>query len=505
MNRQGRVFLVGAGPGHPGLITRRGMELLRRADLVLYDHLANEALLTEIRSEAATIYAGKEGSHHFLEQREINQLMIREARRGKQVVRLKGGDPFVFGRGGEEALALAKAGIPFEVIPGVTSPIAAPAYAGIPVTHRDYTSTVAFVTGHEALTPDPSHPSPLPWEALAQIGTVVFLMGTKNLEKIAARLIRAGKSPDTPVAVIEQGTLPQQRVVEGRLDKIAWLARRAGLKPPAVTVVGKAVALRKELNWLAMRSLYGKKILVTRSRDQASSLSDRLVEEGATVLELPTIEIRPPTSWKRLDRAIRRIETYDWVIFASVNAVRVFFERLEKKGRDLRDLKGIRIAAVGPSTAKEIGRRGLRVDSLAQEYRAEGLVRVLAKDIRRKKILIPRAKGGREILVSELKRLGATVDSVEAYRTVQPKRGRSELGKMIRAGVDLITFASSSAVENFVKMAGPSLRAKIRGIPAACIGPVTTQTARKFRLQVKIQPKQYTIPALVEAIASGLR
>ncbi len=508
MRRSGTVFLVGGGPGDPGLITRKGMEALQRADVVCYDHLANPKLLDLVRPGCRRLFVGKQGGLHFKEQHEIELSLIREARRGRVVVRLKGGDPFVFGRGGEEAEALRKAGVPFEIIPGVTSAIAAPAYAGIPVTHRDLTSTVAFVTGHEK-SPQPPFvkggqggiSGQIPWEALSQIGTVVFLMGVKNLPIIVKNLIASGRDSKTPVALIEWGTLPRQKVVTGTLRTIVRLASR--IKPPAVTVVGDVVSLRDKLSWFERKPLFGKKILVTRSRGQASDLSRLLEEQGAEAIEIPTIELRPPTSFARMDAAIRRLASYDWIIFTSVNGVSSFFDRLWKKGSDLRDLAGVKVVAIGPATARAVEERGVRLNSVAQEFRAEGLVRLL-RGVRGQRVLIPRAREARDVLIKELRRKGARVDVVEAYRTVIPRFGQRELRKALENGLDLITFASSSTVENFWRMVPPRLRRGVRKIPVASIGPITTRTARKLGFKVKIQPKSYTIPSLVAAILSAI-
>ena len=341
------------------------------------------------------------------------------------------------------------------------------------------------------------------WDALSQLGTVVFLMGVKNLTSIVKNLIAAGRDPKTPVAVIEWGTLPRQRVVTGTLRTIEREAQRAAIRPPAVTVVGEVAALRKKLSWFDKKPLFGKRILVTRSREQASELSCRLEDQGAEAIEVPTIELRPPSSWKGMDAAIRQLAFYDWVIFTSVNGVSSFFDHLWERGGDLRDLKGVKIAAIGPATAKSVEGRGVRVNSVAQEFRAEGLVRLL-RDVRDKRILIPRAREARDVLINELRRKGARVDVVEAYRTVIPRSGQAELRQALKKGLDLITFASSSTVENFMKMVPPGLRRHVRKIPVASIGPITTRTAKRLGFRVKIQPRRYTIPALVEVVVKWI-
>jgi uroporphyrinogen III methyltransferase/synthase len=487
MKKQGTVYLVGAGPGDPGLISLKAVECLKQADLIAYDYLANKSFLLYAPDAAQKIYVGKKGASHAHEQHEIQNLLIAAARCGKTVVRLKGGDPFIFGRGGEEAEALAKAKIPFEIIPGITSAIAVPAYAGIPLTHRDFTPSVTFVTGHEKdekgkLSPD--------WRSLAKAGTLVFLMSWANLEEISRRLISAGLSPETPAAVIQWGTTSRQKTAIGTVRTIVREVKKNDIRPPTIVVIGKVVALRKKIAWFEKKPLLGKTILVTRSREQASELSRKLEAEGAEVIEIPTIEIHPPSSWKGLDRAIQNLSRYDWMIFTSGNGVRFFFERLKRK--DLRALKGIKIAAVGPATAEMLQKQGIRPDRIAPEYKAEGLLKSLAKEkLKGKSVLIPRAKEGREILISGLKKLGAKVDLVEAYRSAKPK-GKIVLEKKI----DLLTFASSSTAENFSKMASK----EVLKIPAAAIGPITAKTARKLRFKVVVQPKSYTIEALVKEI-----
>jgi uroporphyrinogen III methyltransferase/synthase len=495
MQKLGIVYLVGAGPGDPGLITVKGVECLRKADIVVYDYLANPRFLENAPAKAKRVYVGKKGASHSKEQEEINALMIAEARRGKTVVRLKGGDPFVFGRGGEEALALAGAGIPFEVVPGVTSAIAVPAYAGIPVTHRDFNSVVALVTGHEKDSEGENAPD---WKSLAGIPTLVFLMGWANLSNIVKNLIGAGRDPETPAAVIEWGTVPRQKTAVGDLKTIAEEVRKKGIKPPTVIVVGRAVSLSKDLNWFEAKPLFGRRIVVTRSRGQASELTRLLEEKGAEVIELPTIEIRPPSRWTSLDRAIRNLPKYDWLAFTSANGVQYFFERLFRLKKDLRHLHGVKIAAIGPATARPIEVLGIHVDLVADEFRGEALARkMIKKGVRGKTILLAQAKQAREVLRDELKKAGARVEVVEAYRSVIPPVGTALRWPL--QNVDLITFASSLTVENFVKMVGATK------FPVACIGPVTAETAREHGLNVAVQPRKYTMPALVEAIVDYFR
>ena len=501
--KKGKVFLVGSGPGDPGLLTLRAKECIEKADVVIYDYLANVVFLDYAKKEAQRIYVGKEGGRHTLGQNEINRLIVEKAVEGLRVVRLKGGDPFIFGRGGEEAQELVKAGIPFEVVPGVTSAIAVPAYAGIPLTHRDFTATVAFVTGHEDPTKETSN---VAWDKIATgIGTLVFLMGVGNLSKIAASLMANGRSPDTPVAVIRAGTVPEQRTVTGSLGNIADIAQREKIKPPAIIVVGDVVSLREDLNWFEQKPLFGKRIVVTRAREQASDFVARLLELGAECVEFPTIEAVPPPSWKELDRTLGNLESYQWLVFTSVNGVKYFFDRLENSGKDARDLKGIRIAAIGPKTAEAIRGKGVKPDLVPEEYRAEAVVEAFRrKGVRGLRILLPRAVDAREVLPQELQKMGAAVEVVEAYRTVKPKEAKDEIGAMLEKGdIHLVTFTSSSTVNNFMEMfegESEKLLKWMEKVAVACIGPVTAKTAEERGLSVQITPSDYTIEALAEAI-----
>jgi uroporphyrinogen III methyltransferase/synthase len=502
----GKVYLIGAGPGDPGLITLKGLECLKKSDVVVYDHLANEELLAEVPAESERIYVGKKGGEHTLSQGTINALLIEKAQAGKVVSRLKGGDPFIFGRGGEEAEALFEAGIPFEVVPGVSSAVAAPAYAGIPLTHRDYTSTVALITGHE----DPHREtSRIFWDKISTgAGTLVFLMGVGNLSAIASSLIRHGRSPQTPVAVIRWGTLPTQETLTGTLADIAALAQAHQLKPPAIIVVGEVVALREKLNWFERLPLFGKQIVVTRAAEQAGELSQRLRALGAHPIEFPTIEVIPPAEWRALDHCLQRLGEYDWIVFTSRNAVRFFVERLVGLGFDLRHLKGPRICAIGPRTAEGLEALMIRVDYVPREYRAEAIVEGLTKEnLQGKRILIPRSLMARDLLPDALKKAGAIVDVVEAYRTVIPQKNPEELRDRLRAGtIDAITFTSSSTVENFVECIGSrEIQALLRGIVVASIGPITAETARGLGIETTVMPQEYTIAALVEALVEHFR
>lgn len=495
----GIVYLVGVGPGDPGLITLKAIEKIKAADVLVYDHLANKKFLEYAKEVAEVIYVGKRGGCHTMPQREINNILLRKAREGKAVARVKGGDPFIFGRGGEEAEALVGAGIPFEVIPGVTAGVAAPAYAGIPITHRDFTTTATFITGHEDPTKAESN---LYWDRIATgVGTIVFFMGMARLEQNMKKLMENGRDPNTPVALIRWGTTPEQETLVGTVADISEKARAANFKPPAVTVVGGVVSLREKLRWYDARPLFGKRIVVTRAREQASDFVEILERQGASVVEFPTIEIVPPASWDAIDGALERLDTYDWALFTSVNGVKYFIERLKAKGRDVRDLKGIKLCAIGPKTASEIEALGLRLDFVPKEFRAEGIIEGLG-DVKGMRILLPRAEVAREILPEELTRMGATVDVVTAYRTVRPEGKTAEIKDLFRHGkIDIITFTSSSTVTNFLQMFEESEGADLlKGVEVASIGPITAETAKKNGIETAIMPNDYTIPALAEAI-----
>lgn len=497
----GKVYLVGAGPGDPGLLTIKGLECMRRADVVVYDRLVHPAILCHARPGAELIYVGKESSRHTMKQDEINQLLVDKAREGKTVVRLKGGDPFVFGRGGEEAEALVEAGIEWEEVPGITSAIAAPAYAGIPVTHRGIVSSLGIVTGHERS--DQSDESDrLRWDALAGLNTIVFLMGVENLPKITSELLENGRDPSTPVALVRWGTRAEQETLVGTLADIAEKVREAGFKAPAVTVVGDVVNLREKLRWFDNHPLFGKRVLVTRSRDQASELSALLQEQGAEPVEFPVIRISPPESFDELDSALDRIETYDWILFTSANAVRAVIDRLHDLGSDVRWLKGPKVGAIGPATAESIGCLGVRVDFTPSEFVAESVVEEFPEDPAGKRVLIPRAKEAREVLPQKLREKGAQVDVVTSYQTEIEESCAPPVREMLQRGeIDIITFTSSSTVKNFIQLVG---RESVpEGVTVACIGPITAQTAEEHGLKPDIVAEEYTIEGLVRALVTG--
>ncbi|HEY4485740.1 MAG TPA: uroporphyrinogen-III C-methyltransferase, partial [Nitrospiria bacterium] len=489
------------GPGDPGLLTLKGKSCIEQADTIVYDYLANEEFLKYARPGAEHISVGKKKGEARVVQEEINRLLIDKARQGRIVVRLKGGDPLIFGRGGEEAAAAATAGIPFEIVPGVTAAVGVAAYAGIPLTYRNVSSSVTFVTGHE----DPGKEGAgVPWEKLAGLGTLVLFMGLATLPEIVGQLTRHGRAPGTPVAVIRWGTRPDQRTVVGTLENIVERVRAEALTPPVLIVVGEVVRLREKLNWFEGRPLFGRRILVTRARDQAAEFTDLLKLYGADPVEFPTIEIAPPESWDPLDAAIGRIESYDWLVFTSVNGVLFFLERLKALGKDIRALKGIKLCAIGPRTAQEIERMGVRVDIIPDEYVAEGVIDQMGRqDIKGRRILIPRAAVARDVLPEALLRMGAQVDVPSAYRTVRPTRDLEWVKNLLHTGkISAITFTSSSTVRNFVEMFGQDeTRRLLKDTAVACIGPITARTVEEFGLAVGILPKDSTIPSLARAIA----
>ena len=498
----GKVYLVGAGPGDPGLLTLKGKAILERADCIVYDFLANAALLRFTRPDAERIGVGKHGTPNRLSQDEINALLVRKAHEGLMVARLKGGDPFVFGRGGEEAEELVKAGIPFDVVPGVSAGHAVPAYAGIPITHREFASSVAFVTAHE----DPAKEISLDWSRIAATtGTLVLFMGVTRIRETMQELIRHGRDAATPAAVIRWGTLPAQQVACGTLADLA--ARAEGFRPPAVIVVGDVVRLRDQLNWFERLPLFGKRIAITRACDQAGALREMLEALGAEVVEIPTIEIRDPASWEPLDNAIKQLNEFQYLLVTSANGVRSFLARLKACGRDVRDLKGFTIGAIGPATAAEFAKTGVRVDFVPKEYRAEGLLESLREhELSGKRFLVPRAKVARDLVPRALAGRGARVEVVEAYETVTPDLAPGEVERLLTSPPDVITFTSSSTASNFAKLLpGQSLAEVLRGTAVASIGPITSETVRKLGLEVTIEARESTIPGLVEAIQAYYR
>ncbi|MFQ5646097.1 MAG: uroporphyrinogen-III C-methyltransferase [bacterium] len=498
--KPGKVYLVGAGPGDLSLITYKAVEAIRGADVIIYDYLANKKLLEMAQTGAEKIYVGKKGASHTLPQGGINQLLVEKALTGKTIARLKGGDPFIFGRGGEEIEELIKHDIPFEVVPGITSAIAVPAYAGIPLTHRDFTSTVAFVTGHE--NPDKGY-SAIAWDKISTgVGTLVFLMGVKNIPNICRRLIENGRPETTPAAVIRWGTTNKQQAVTGTLANIEQRCKEENIKPPSIFVVGEVVTLREKMNWFEKRPLFGKRVVVTRARAQASGMVKRLTGLGAEVIEFPTIRIEPPEdNYVALDQAITELDKYDWLIFTSVNGVKAFFKRLKTALGDIRRLGGIKISAIGSQTAQQLEDFQIIPDFVPAEYRAEGIIKGLTRlGISGKKVLIPRAREAREILPEELRKAGADVLVAPAYKTV-PDFDPAAKELILSGGADVVTFASSSTVTNFAGLFTENELNRIKeNTKIASIGPITSETARKLGLEPHIMPSTYTIDALVAEI-----
>ncbi len=493
----GRVFLVGAGPGDPGLMTRRSLELIASADAILYDRLIPPGALAGARDGADLRYVGKRPGAASMPQEEISALLVELALGGASVVRLKGGDPFVFGRGGEEALALAEAGVPYEVVPGVTAGVAAPAYSGIPVTHRDESSAVALVTAHEDPTKDGSA---IDWPALAAFpGTLVLYMGVSRLESIAERLVASGRDPDEHVAVIERGTLPGQRTVTGSLVDIAERAGAAGVRPPAVTVVGPVAALASRLGWAERRPLHGRTVVVTRARAQASGLAARLRDLGAGVVEAPAIRIVPRPFAGELAAAIDRIEDYALVCLTSPNGAELLARALGESGRDARALAGASVAAIGPATAEALRSAGIRADVVPERSVAEALVESLADvEVDGRRALVARASEARDVLPDALAARGAQVDVVPLYDTVAEELSADDLGAV--EGADYVTFTSSSTVRFFLAAladAGASLGDAARVVS---IGPVTSATAREVGLTVHAEAERHDLDGLVDAL-----
>lgn len=499
----GIVYLVGAGPGDPGLLTIKGRACLRAADVVVYDRLASPELLDEAGPEAELVYCGKSPDHHAMGQEQINQLLVQRALAGKCVCRLKGGDPFVFGRGGEEALALAQHGIAFEIVPGVSSALAAPAYAGIPVTHRAVAASFAVVTGHE----DPTKPeSQVHWERLATaVDTLVILMGVGQLTAIVQELLAGGRASETPVAIVSRGTYAQQSTLVSTLADVVADAEAAGVAAPSVIVVGEVVSLRRELAWFDLWPLLGRRGLVTRTRQQAGNLSALLRRRGAIPVETPLVRIEPPESWEPLEEALAAMESFDWLIFSSQNGVAATVAHLDRLGLDIRALKGPRIAAIGPATAAAAAAAGLRISLCPEEYAAEGLLESLrAEGLRGKRLLLLRAAQGRELLPRLAEEDGAQVAVVPVYQTLPVDYPDPEAMRMLEDHeVDFITFASSSAVRSFASAVGEERARELLGkVCVGCIGPVTAATAEELGLTPTVVPEQYTIEALVAALAA---
>ncbi|HET7623067.1 MAG TPA: uroporphyrinogen-III C-methyltransferase [Gemmatimonadaceae bacterium] len=500
----GVVYLVGAGPGDPGLLTVRARELLANCDAVVFDALVNPAILTgsAIPDAAERHFVGKRGGERSARQEDIEALLVRLAREGKRVVRLKGGDPFVFGRGSEEAQALAGAGIAFEAVPGITAGVAAPAYAGIPVTHRAVATSVTFITGHEDPTKGESGTD---WSALARTGgTLVLYMGVRRLPEIVSALAAGGMSLDTPAAMVEWGTFPRQRTLTATLGTLADAAHRENISAPSITVIGDVVALRDEIRWFDERPLFRTRVIVTRARAQASQLVERLAALGAEVIEAPAIRIEPLDP-APLRAALGTVGDYEWVIFTSRNAVDITWNELRALGFDARALAGTKLVAVGPATAAALAEHGIVADLIPERFVAEGIVEAMRGrgDVRDARLLYPRAEGARDVITEELRKLGSLVDDIPIYRSVPDPAGAHAAREALESGsVDVITFTSSSTVRYFVESVGADAA---RHAAVVSMGPVTTETARTSGLNVAAEAREATIDALVEAVLEVVR
>jgi uroporphyrinogen III methyltransferase/synthase len=507
VKQKGTVYLVGAGPGDVGLLTLRGAELLRRAEVVVYDGLVNAALLRLASQSAEIIYGGKRSERQTMSQDELNRLLIDKSGQGKMVVRLKGGDPYIFGRGGEEAERLAEAGISFEVVPGISSMSAVPNYAGIPLTHREHASSFTVVTGHEDPAKDESS---INWAQVAAApGTKVVLMGLKRIRQVAAVLVEHGMPASTRVAMVRWGTTGRQESIEGTLDTIADLADKTRFGAPTVTVIGSVVALREKLNWFEHRSLFGERIVVTRARDQAERLTRPLLELGAEVLEIPAIRIVPPENKEDLKDALLGLHEYDWVVFTSPNGVTTFFDYFFKGFDDLRDIGGVRLAAVGPATAARLKELHLKVDLMPEEALASKIAAAFQayQDIENLRVLLLRAEVANPELPEALEKLGAIVDDVAVYRTVAETEDFSgDAARLQENGADWITFTSGSTVEHFhARFDLVDLVKKYPGLRLASIGPETTKSLLKLGLKPAIEAAQHTSEGLVQALLRAAR
>jgi len=509
MNR-GKVFIVGAGPGDPMLITLKAMESIRSADVIFYDNLINKKLLDYAREDAELVYSGKEAGRHSLKQDEINELIIKKAKEGKKTVRLKGGDPFIFGRGGEEVSALVRKNIPFEIIPGISSAMAVPAYAGIPLTHRDYASSVAIISGHgKGSDNSDSSLKKILEEVRNFTGTIVILMPVRNIKKIFTGLIKQGRDPETPVAVIMSGTTPFQKTLTGTLGEILSKTGKSGLTSPAIVVIGEVVTLRKSLDWYERKPLFGKKVLVTSPRSSLLEINRYLTHAGSEVIELPAIKVSPVKSYEGIDKEIERIEKYHWIIFTSKNGVDIFMKRFAAKGRDIRELKGIRICTIGERTAERLRNYNINADLVPEKYTSEAIIEGLKKiDLKGKRILLPRSQNGGKALPEKLKKMGANVCEIATYKIQSPKYDKNKIKKLFRENkIDCIIFTSSSAVKNFLKMVsdipcGNGWKKYLKQAKICAIGIVTSKTLRGFGIKTDIMPEEYTIRRMVEEMES---
>ncbi|MBF0542163.1 MAG: uroporphyrinogen-III C-methyltransferase [Nitrospirae bacterium] len=501
MNK-GKVYLIGAGPGDIGLFTIKGVKCLKKADVVVYDFHINSQILNYLDRKAEFIYAGKRGGRHAMTQDEINSVIVEKAKEGKVVCRLKGGDPFVFGRGGEEAEVLFHAGIDFEIVPGVSSAVSAPAYAGIPLTHRKCSSSFAVITGNEDVT---KKESTLNWDGFANnFDTLVFLMGVKNIDFIAKKLIEHGRPPNTPVAVIRWGTRPDQITVVGELSDISDKIKEINIAPPAVMVIGETVKLRDTLKWYEKKPLFGHRILITR---RMSEEYEKLVELGAEIFECPTVQAVAPEDYNELDKAIKDMSSYDWLIFTSVNGVKFFIDRIIEANFDIRDLKGVKICTIGKKTAETVRKYGLKVDITPKKFNAEGLVELFREKytagdgLKGVRFLLPRADIARDLFPQQVRDLGGEIDTITTYRSINPILHNKRLKRFIHEGkITVATFTSAATFDNLIDIIGENSQEFLRSLKIAAIGPVTKKAIEKAGLKIDIMPETATIEAMVDAI-----
>lgn len=498
----GKVYIMGVGPGDYKLITLKAKECIEKADVIVYDRLISSRIIKLAKENTEFIYVGKMPDCHAVPQEGINEILVKKAMEGKTVARVKGGDPFMFGRGGEEAQALVDNGIEFEIIPGVTSAISVPAYAGIPVTHRDFSSSLHIITGHEKPGKESSF---IDYEVVSKLeGTLVFLMGVKNLSDICNNLIKYGKDKETPAAVVENGTTPFQRKVLGTLETISQKVIEEGIKSPAVTVIGDVVRLEEKLDWYPKGALSGKRVIVTRSREQASILAECICDLGGEVIEFPTVKIEEIQDYSEVDRALLNLQSYTYLVFTSVNGVKYFIKRLKEKKIDIRNLFGIKLCAVGEATAQALNEHGLLVDFMPDKFTTKALLEGLLERIQpREKVLLARSDIADEDLTKGLKDKGIEFDNVVIYRTTLESPEKENVLELLKAGkIDFITFTSSSTVKNFVSIIGKDIEHAIN-TKCVCIGPVTYDTAVKSGFKDIVMADSYTIQGIMDRLRLG--
>ncbi len=497
MNK-GKVYIVGAGPGDPGLLTLNGLDSLQSADVILYDRLVDQSVLDFVSSNAEIIYVGKLPGYCHNPQTEINNLLVSKAKQGKIVVRLKGGDPFVYGRGSEEASILNSEDIPFEIIPGVSSVTGVPAYAGIPLTHRGISSSFTVISGHESSSNPESN---IDWESLAKNnGTLVILMGADNINEITDKLILNGKPAETPVALISHGTKNTQRTISSTIDNINKFSKECSIESPMIMIVGNVVSLRKTLQWFDNRPLFGKRILITRPHGQSTKLSQLLSERGAIPIVIPTIAIEQLSDYDKLDNSLKNLHYYDWIIFTSSNAIDIFFERLRAIGLDSRALNGVSVATIGPSTSNSLQRHGISVDFSPQTFTSAGIVNELSSGIHPgDEVLLPQSDISGDLLNDGLRDMGVSVDNITVYKTRTEVGSKTKIHEILNSGADVVTFTSASSVKNISDLLNDNIN-QLSDMIVACIGPTTAAAAAKIGLEVDIIGEEFTINGLTDAL-----